>query len=123
MIPKWLKRVILALLRAVQPKRRLLALLSVILISIVSYWIAYWLRFDGQWPSEYTRTFLISGVALLTLRALVAVPFHLYDHQWRYSGTRDLVEIILATGISTAAFWVVVRFLPIQRIRATASRI
>jgi len=101
------------MLRALYRRRRVLALLAVLVSTAAAYFGAFWLRFAGHWPTEFSRVFLVTGVILLILRGIVAVPFHLHNHRWRYSSTRDLVEIMLATGSSTVVFWTLIQILPL----------
>ena len=67
-----------------------------------------------QWPTEYTRTFLATLGWLVALRIAVSFLFNLNVHRWRYSGIRDLVDIVLATLLSSVVFYLVVLRLSMQ---------
>jgi FlaA1/EpsC-like NDP-sugar epimerase len=89
-------------------RRQGLALVSTVLVTIAAYAAAYAVRFEMRWPAEYTRTFLATLSLLVALRIAVSFVFNLNVHRWRYSGIRDLADIVLATLVSSGAFYLVV---------------
>ena len=85
--------------------RRLpIALLHLGLAALANY-IAFWLRFDSPVPRW---EFYHALPALLAIRALLFVPFRLYEGLWRYTSIEDLRNIIAGVGLSTITFAVYV---------------
>jgi FlaA1/EpsC-like NDP-sugar epimerase len=81
--------------------RRLpIAFLHLLLIALANY-IAFWLRFDSWSPRpEFVETL----AALLLIRALLFVPFRLYEGLWRYTSLDDLRNIVAGVLLSTVVF-------------------
>ena len=85
--------------------RRLpIACLHLLLIGLANY-IAFWLRFDNWMPRQ---EFLQTALALLVVRAVMFVPFRLYEGLWRYTGIEDLRNILAGVGLSSIVFAVYV---------------
>ena len=85
--------------------RRLpIACLHLLLIGL-AYYIAFWLRFDNWMPRQ---EFLQTALALLVVRAVMFVPFRLYEGLWRYTGIEDLRNILAGVGLSSIVFAVYV---------------
>jgi len=85
--------------------RRLpIACLHLLLIGLANY-IAFWLRFDNWMPRQ---EFLETALALLVIRAVMFVPFRLYEGLWRYTGIEDLRNILAGVGLSSIVFAVYV---------------
>src|SRR3970040_2126724 len=88
--------------------RRLpIAGLHLLLIGLANY-IAFWLRFDNWMPRQ---EFLQTALALLVIRAVMFVPFRLYEGLWRYTSVEDLRNILAGVGLSTGGLALRVRAL------------
>ncbi len=74
--------------------RRLLALGSDILCTILSLLLAYFLRFNFSVPEEYFSQILISVPLLVFFRASSFFLFGLYRGGSRYASIDDMLRII-----------------------------
>ncbi|MGI6113902.1 MAG: polysaccharide biosynthesis protein, partial [Mahellales bacterium] len=81
-------------------KKTLLIMRDIVLVN-GALLLALYLRFDGYIPSRYMELF--REVALLYTVAMILVYyfFGLYSSLWKYSGTDNLITIILSTTISS----------------------
>ncbi len=82
----------------------------VLLIALANY-LAFWLRFDGSIPDRELRSLLLGLPWLLLARVLVFERFRLFEGLWRYTSLWDLRNLIVATGLSSVLFFVVIRFI------------
>lgn len=96
-------------------RRTMVSILSTIAVTIAAYAAAYSIRFEMQWPEEYTGVFLATLFWLVTARVFTSILFKLNRHRWRYSGTRYILDIVAATALSSVAFFLIVQFLPLDR--------
>ena len=87
----------------------LTAVLDVAMILTATY-LAFWLRFDGDIPSEYLVTYRQTLPSLLVVRELAFVVFGLYGGLWRYTGIWDLTRILLAVFASSLFLYGTVYF-------------
>ena len=77
--------------------------------------LGFCLRFDGM-PPPWALTACAQMLPwLIVIRALVFVPFRLYDGMWRYTSLYDLRGIAGAVATSSALFYLVVKSLVIPR--------
>lgn len=86
--------------RLVNHRRLPIVALHLLLIVAADY-IAFCLRFDTWRPrSEFVEML----PALLVIRALLFVPFRLYQGLWRYTSLEDLRNIVMAVLLSSLVF-------------------
>jgi len=78
-------------------------------LVVVSNYLAFWLRFDGDIPKPYWDMWAQTIPWLLLIRLLTFVPLHLYDGMWRYVGVRDLRSMVIGAFSSTALFYCLIR--------------
>jgi FlaA1/EpsC-like NDP-sugar epimerase len=76
----------------------------------VSNYLAFWLRFDGDIPPSAWAEFTAMLPWLLAIRGVSFVPFRVYEGLWRYTSTGDLRNLIGGVAMSSAVFYVVVRW-------------
>lgn len=87
-------------------RRPVVIAIHMVLIAAASA-SALWLRFDGEVPPVHLAAWLqVLPVVLLARGACFAV-LRLYEGLWRYTGTWDLRNIILAVASSTAIIYVI----------------
>ena len=80
-------------------------------LILLSYWIAYVLRFEGFVPQPYIDAFLTSLPLLLGCRLLAFAHYGLYRGWWRYVGMRDLNHLIRAVLVSSLVFMAALLFM------------
>jgi FlaA1/EpsC-like NDP-sugar epimerase len=71
----------------------------------IAYFLAFWLRFQGQWPAPYHRLFSDTLAWVVPLTLVVLVGFGVYQRLWKYIGRRDFEAI--AKGVTVATLIVV----------------
>jgi FlaA1/EpsC-like NDP-sugar epimerase len=84
--------------------RRVLIVGAHVLLVPIAYFLAYTIRFDFRVPSAEMRVFWATLPYLLTLRLAVFARYGLFRGYWRHVGLRDLVDLGVATTLSTALF-------------------
>jgi len=70
----------------------------------LAYFMAYWLRFDGQASGEFMHLFYLTIVPCLVIKVGAFSFFDLYRGMWRYAGIKDLVNIAKASVAGSLAF-------------------
>ncbi len=71
---------------------------------------AFWLRFDGDIPPWAAVVWRQTVLWVVLVRGLTFVPFRLYEGVWRYTSVWDLRNIGLAVVTSSAASYLLIRF-------------
>ena len=77
-------------------------------LAVGSSYIAFLVRFDGIIPANYAGLWKDSLAALLVARGSMFVAFRLYEGLWRYTGVRDILNILLSIGLSSLGFLVLI---------------
>jgi len=90
--------------------RRILIVASHLALIVLANYLAFWLRFDGNVPSENWAAFVDMLPWLVVIRGLTFIPFRLYQGLWKYTSVSDLRDIVLAVSIGTIAFYGVVHW-------------
>ena len=88
-------------------RRPLVVALHLSVILIANY-LAFWLRFDGEIPSEQWTLLVRMLPWLLMIRGITFIPFRLYEGLWRYTSIWDLHNIIGAVAMSSTLFYTLV---------------
>ena len=78
-------------------------------LAVASSYVAFLVRFDGIVPAYHAALWRDFLPALLVARGTMFVAFRLYEGLWRYTGVRDLMNILLSVGLSSIAFLVFVQ--------------
>ncbi len=87
----------------VRYRRALIVVLHVILIPL-AYFGAFAIRFDFRVPATEMPRWAATLPYLLVVRLLVFERYGLFRGYWRHVGLRDLVDLGMATTLSTALF-------------------
>ena len=74
-----------------------------ICMLFVSLFLAYYLRFDGDIPSDEFFRFLKIVIWVVPLKLLFFLYFGLYKGMWRYTGIQDMKNLFKACLVSTGA--------------------
>src|SRR5687767_9771136 len=85
-------------------RRPFVVLLHAMLV-VLSNAGAFWLRFDGEVPSQFVALAIQLMPWLVAVRLVVFVPFRLFEGLWRYTSLWDLRNIVLGVVVSTALFY------------------
>ncbi len=86
-----------SLLRMTAPTLDLMAV-------VLAYWLAFWLRFDGQVHVAHIHQFWLFFLAIPLLRVAANAAWGLYQHVWRYLGVREAMAVAISTATGTTAF-------------------
>lgn len=78
-------------------------LLDLVLISL-SFYLAHWLRFDGELTPVARAMFVSTLAPLLAIKMTCLVFSDLYRGMWRYTGVKDLVNVIKASVCGSTVF-------------------
>jgi FlaA1/EpsC-like NDP-sugar epimerase len=90
--------------------RRVAVLLFQVCLVSFSYYESFLLRFDFDLEPRYVRAFWQTVVVVLGLKLVCFYRAGLFRGWWRYSGVYDVVDISLASGISTIASILIIKF-------------
>lgn len=66
----------------------------------MSYFVAFWLRFDGQIPMNFYENYKDIMIVLIGIKISIYIFFNLYKSLWRYASIEELSSICLAVGVS-----------------------
>jgi FlaA1/EpsC-like NDP-sugar epimerase/lipopolysaccharide/colanic/teichoic acid biosynthesis glycosyltransferase len=101
-IHKWITKV--------TPYRRPIVIGIQIGVFILSNYLAFFVRFDGDIPGRETASFLKYLPLLVLLRIIFLFVFSLGKGLWRYVGVRDLLNITSAISLGSVGFVIIVRY-------------
>lgn len=90
--------------------RRLLVILSHVLIAGLCYYFGFLLRFDGKIPPREFGIFLTTLPLAVLFKFLSLLYFRLHQGLWRYASLDDLLLLLKACTLSTTAFIIAVIF-------------
>ena len=88
-------------------KRISFFLLSDIIISLFTLYLAYNLRFNFQIPSNFIDNFFSIFIILFSMKILVFVYFRLYRTAWRFFSLHEVKKILLAHIIVYSLFFII----------------
>src|SRR6266571_7583563 len=84
--------------------RRALIFLANLLLIPLAYLAAFAIRFDFHIPAWEWDRFVATAPYLVIVRLIVFERYGLFRGYWRHVGLRDLVDLGVATTLSTALF-------------------
>jgi len=93
----------LSLIQLIKYRRYLIVAGNVAIIP-AAYLGAFLLRFDLRIPGQYWNVFLSTVPFVLIARLVVFHFFGLYRGYWRHVSMRDLVDLVMATTVSSGVF-------------------
>ncbi len=99
------------LLDTLSPYRRPIVICSHIFIFVLSNYLAFYIRFEGEIPSSLFNLFLRYLPLLLFFRIGCLLLFKLDRGLWRYVGVADLIAITAAITFSSILFFLTVNIL------------
>jgi FlaA1/EpsC-like NDP-sugar epimerase len=79
-------------------------------LVMASYYLAYFLRFEGLIPSGEWQGVQSSISYILPFKLLIFITFGLYRGMWRYTGLVDLFNVLKATAISSGGIILFILF-------------
>ena len=88
-------------------KRVSFFLLSDIIISLFTLYLAYNLRFNFQIPQNFINNFFSIFIILFSMKILVFVYFRLYRTAWRFFSLHEVKKILLAHIIVYSLFFII----------------
>ncbi len=103
--------IVLKIVNIATPYRRSFVIGIQLVIFIISNYLAFFIRFDGNVSISYFYLFLKYLPLLLLFRAILLFAFSLDKGLWRYASVTDLLNIITATSIGSLLFFFSVRYL------------
>jgi FlaA1/EpsC-like NDP-sugar epimerase len=86
---------------------RVFAIGAQLVLIVAANYVAFLLRFDGNVPAWAMQAWWQMLLWLVAIRVLTFIPFRLNEGLWRYTSVHDLLAIIGAVAVSTAAFYLV----------------
>jgi len=82
-------------------RRRLMVLVNDLVLIVLAYYLAFWLRFDGIIPADQLQLFYNTLPLVIIIRAAAFLYFRLYSGLWRYASINDLLSIVKAVTVGT----------------------
>lgn len=83
--------------------RMSLLLLIDIIMVIISYYLALWLRFDGVIQPKYYNLFIKYVLVLVLIKVLIFIVFKLYRSLWEYASIEEMMNICIAVFAANTA--------------------
>jgi FlaA1/EpsC-like NDP-sugar epimerase len=94
-----------AAVRLLYQHRRLVATLIYGLVAAAAFRLAFMLRFDFNEPPEMLVLVQAALPALVAVRLLIDTLFGLGNSRWRFAGTHDVYQLLAASVVGTAVFF------------------
>ncbi len=91
-------------------RRQAATVLVDVLLIVLAYYSAYLLRFEDRFR-DYRGLMVHSLPIVIGCQVLVFALFRVHHGIWRYTGVKDLVRVVEASGLGTAGAVVVLVFL------------
>jgi FlaA1/EpsC-like NDP-sugar epimerase/lipopolysaccharide/colanic/teichoic acid biosynthesis glycosyltransferase len=101
----------LKIIDVMMPYRRPIVIGIQLSFFILSNYLAFFIRFDGNIPSFGYELFLSYLPMIVFLRIIFLFSFSLDRGLWRYASIRDLLNITAAVSIASLLFFLSVRYI------------
>jgi FlaA1/EpsC-like NDP-sugar epimerase len=90
---------------------RYLRLILEMAAAILSWWLAFLVRFEGTLPENTMNQFLVGLPVAVAARTFTYHAFGLHKRIWRYTGMKDLTTLGMSTALGSVLLATVVLFL------------
>ncbi len=90
--------------------RRLVIISTHLIVFVTSCYLAFFIRFEGGIPATQINIFIKYLPVLVLFRIILLYIFSLDKGMWRYANTKDILNIVMATSISSILFFLSVRY-------------
>lgn len=84
--------------------RTIILVLADIILIPASYYISWFIRFDGQVDISFHALISYPIIYLIVIKTIIYFLFGLYNSLWKYAGTNELIQVIVATIVGNAIF-------------------
>lgn len=84
--------------------RKVLVILWHMVGVVLTYWLAFLIRFDGDIPPSFAKVYIATVPVLLLISFVTFMVFRLYSGLWAFFSIGDLVKVGLATSVAIALF-------------------
>lgn len=84
--------------------RKILMVISDILIINVSLYLSLILRFESDIPHEYLTLFKQTHIIVTVIALCSFLAFNLYNRIWKYASISELISIVIAASFSSLTF-------------------
>lgn len=88
-------------------KRKILLLLTDIMLVNASYYFSLLLRFDASIPSEYFSLYLNNALVITIIAILSFTLFCLYNSLWKYASIDEMISVVLANIFASFATFLI----------------
>ncbi len=99
------------LLKPTNTKRILFFLISDFIVSIITLYSAYALRFNFQIPTHFLESFWFVFLTLFSLKLLFFIHYNIYLSIWRFFGLSESKNILKAHIFAYGIFFIIFIFL------------
>src|SRR4030042_3088065 len=82
-----------------------------VLLLFLSYFLSYFIRFEGKIPAEEIAVIKNTVWLIIPFKLLVFFQFKLYRGMWRYTSIDDLLNLIKATFVSSTTIILVILYM------------
>jgi len=83
--------------------RTVLAFCHDVVAVVLAWLLAFWFRFNLNFPTAYMQAMLVSLPAIIGVQSLTFLAFGLYKGIWRYASLPDLKRIVAAVAVAAMA--------------------
>lgn len=84
--------------------RTIILVLADIILIPASYYISWFIRFDGQVDISFHALISSPIIYLIVIKTIIYFLFGLYNSLWKYAGTNELIQVVVATIVGNAIF-------------------
>lgn len=82
-----------------------------VVLVLTAYYFAFYLRFEGDIPAQFLVAFQETVLIAVIIKIAFFFFFNLYRGMWRFTGLKDLKNVVLATISSSGALTFYILFM------------